>query len=413
MQISHKQLEQVNDRIKALVSAGSFYGKKLEAAGITEVKSYEEFLKLPFSEKKDLRDAYPLGLMTAPEEEIVRIHSSSGTTGTPVIIPYTAKDVDDWGEMFKRCYEVAGITNKDRIHITPGYGLWTAGIGFQNGCEKLGAMAIPMGPGNTEKQLEMMQSMKSTVLCSTSSYALLLAEEIEKRGIKDKIHLKKGVIGSERWSKKMRDRIADSLGIELYDIYGLTEIYGPGIGINCEHNTGMHYWDDYIYLEIIDPKTGEPVPDGEQGEIVITTLVKEGAPLIRYRTHDLSRIIPGECPCGRSYPRIDTIMGRTDDMMKIKGVNVFPSQIEEILGSFKEISSEYQIRISHLDGKDTMRIYVESTGDIDFAGLAKRITDKVKSVIGFTPIVKVVEIGVLPRSMKKTARVIDERYDEK
>ena len=413
MQITEKQLAQVNGRIKALVSAGSFYGKKLKEAGITEVKTYEDFLKLPFSEKKDLRDAYPLGLMTAPEEEIVRIHSSSGTTGKPVIIPYTAKDVDDWGEMFKRCYEVAGITNKDRIHITPGYGLWTAGIGFQNGCEKLGAMAIPMGPGNTEKQLEMMQSMKSTVLCSTSSYALLLAEEIEKRGIKDKIHLKKGVIGSERWSEKMRKNIADKLGIELYDIYGLTEIYGPGIGINCEHNTGMHYWDDYIYIEVIDPKTGEPVPDGEQGEIVITTLVKEGAPLIRYRTHDLSRIIPGKCPCGRSYPRIDTIMGRTDDMMKIKGVNVFPSQIEEILGKFTEISSEYQIRISHLEGKDTMRIYVESTGDVDFANLAKRITEKVKSGIGFTPIVKVVEVGVLPRSMKKTARVIDERYDEK
>ena len=412
MQITEKQLAQVNGRIKALVSAGSFYGKKLKEAGITEVKTYEDFLKLPFSEKKDLRDAYPLGLMTAPEEEIVRIHSSSGTTGKPVIIPYTAKDVDDWGEMFKRCYEVAGITNKDRIHITPGYGLWTAGIGFQNGCEKLGAMAIPMGPGNTEKQLEMMQSMKSTVLCSTSSYALLLAEEIEKRGIKDKIHLKKGVIGSERWSEKMRKNIADKLGIELYDIYGLTEIYGPGIGINCEHNTGMHYWDDYIYIEVIDPKTGEPVPDGEQGEIVITTLVKEGAPLIRYRTHDLSRIIPGKCPCGRSYPRIDTIMGRTDDMMKIKGVNVFPSQIEEILGKFTEISSEYQIRISHLEGKDTMRIYVESTGDVDFANLAKRITEKVKSGIGFTPIVKVVEVGVLPRSMKKTARVIDERYDD-
>ena len=413
MQITEKQLAQVNDRIKALVSAGSFYGKKLKEAGITEVKTYEDFLKLPFSEKKDLRDAYPLGLMTAPEEEIVRIHSSSGTTGKPVIIPYTAKDVDDWGEMFRRCYEMAGITNKDRIHITPGYGLWTAGIGFQNGCEKLGAMAIPMGPGNTEKQLEMMQSMKSTVLCSTSSYALLLAEEIEKRGIKDKIHLKKGVIGSERWSEKMRKNIAEKLGIELYDIYGLTEIYGPGIGINCEHNTGMHYWDDYIYIEVIDPKTGEPVPDGEQGEIVITTLVKEGAPLIRYRTHDLSRIIPGECPCGSCFPRIGTIMGRTDDMMKIKGVNVFPSQIEEILGKFTEISSEYQIRISHLEGKDTMRIYVESTGDVDFANLAKRITEKVKSGIGFTPIVKVVEVGVLPRSMKKTARVIDERYDEK
>ncbi len=411
MQITEKQLAQVNDRIKALIKSNSFYGKKLEEAGITEVNSYEEFLKLPFSEKKDLRDAYPLGLMTAPEEEIVRIHSSSGTTGTPVIIPYTQKDVDDWSEMFRRCYEVAGITNMDRIHITPGYGLWTAGIGFQLGCEKLGAMAIPMGPGNTDKQLEMMQSLKSTVLCSTSSYALLLAEEIEKRGIKDKIHLKKGVIGSERWSEKMRRNISEKLGIELYDIYGLTEIYGPGIGINCEHNTGMHIWDDYLYLEIIDPVTGQPVPDGEEGEIVITTLVKEGAPLIRYRTHDLSRIIPGKCPCGRSYPRIDTIKGRTDDMMKIKGVNVFPSQIEEILGQFEEISSEYQIRISHLDGKDTMRIYVETNGSVDFAGLAKRIAEKVKSSIGFTPLVKVVEIGVLPRSMKKTARVIDERYD--
>ncbi len=411
MQISEKQLAQVNDRIQALLKADSFYGKKLREAGITEVRTAEEFLKLPFSEKNDLREAYPLGLMTAPEEEIVRIHSSSGTTGTPVIIPYTQKDVDDWATMFARCYEVAGITKKDRIHITPGYGLWTAGIGFQLGCEKLGAMAIPMGPGNTDKQLEMMQSLGSTVLCSTSSYALLLTEEIEKRGIKDQIKLKKGVIGSERWSEKMRTRIAEGLGIELYDIYGLTEIYGPGIGINCEHNTGMHIWDDFIYLEIIDPKTGDPVPDGEFGEIVITTLVKEGAPLIRYRTHDLCRIIPGECPCGRHYPRIDVIQGRTDDMMKIKGVNVFPKQIEEVLAQFPEISSEYQIRISHLDGKDTMRIYVETNGHVNFDDLSHRIAEKVKSRIGFTPIVKVVEIGVLPRSMKKTARVIDERYD--
>ncbi len=413
MQITEKQLEQVNDRIKALVKAKSFYGKKLEEAGITEVKTVDDFLRLPFSEKKDLRDAYPLGLMTAPEEDIVRIHSSSGTTGTPVIIPYTAKDVDDWAVMFARCYETAGITKKDRIQITPGYGLWTAGIGFQAGAEKLGSMVIPTGPGNTEKQIEMMVNLESTVLCATSSYALLLAEEIEKRGIRDKIKLKKGVIGSERWSQKMRDSIHEKLGLELYDIYGLTEIYGPGIGINCEYDTGMHYWDDFLYLEIIDPKTGEPVPDGEMGEIVITTLVKEGAPLIRYRTHDLSRIIPGKCECGRCYPRIDRIMGRTDDMMKIKGVNVFPSQIEEILGEFKEVSSEYQVRISHLDGKDTMRIYVETTGDIDFDDLMKRIAERIKSRIGFTPIVKAVEVGVLPRSMKKTARVIDERYDEK
>ncbi|MDD6084847.1 MAG: phenylacetate--CoA ligase [Oscillospiraceae bacterium] len=411
MEINEKQLEQVNERIQALINSDSFYGKKLEAAGITEVHTAEDFKKLPFSEKKDLRDAYPLGLMAVPEEKIVRIHSSSGTTGTPVIIPYTAKDVDDWAIQFKRCYEMAGVTNKDRVQITPGYGLWTAGIGFQNGAEKLGAMVIPMGPGNTEKQLKMMEDMESTVLCSTSSYALLLAEEIGKRGIKDKIHLKKGVIGSERWSQKMRDRISNELGIELYDIYGLTEIYGPGIGISCKENNGMHYWNDYIYLEIIDPVTGENLPDGETGEIVITTLVKEGAPLIRYRTHDLSRIIPQPCACGCKFPKIDIIMGRTDDMMKIKGVNVFPSQIEEILNAFEEISSEYQIRISHLDGKDTMRIYVESTGDVDFADLSRRIAEQVKSRIGFTPIVKVVEVGVLPRSMKKTARVIDERFD--
>ncbi len=411
MKITDEQLTLVNGRIQALLQADNFYGKKLKEAGVSEVTSAEEFEKLPFSEKADLRDAYPLGLMTAPEEEIVRIHSSSGTTGKPVIIPYTAKDVDDWGIMFKRCYEIAGITNMDRIQITPGYGLWTAGIGFQNGAEKLGAMVIPMGPGNTDKQLQMMQDMESTVLCSTSSYALLLSEEIEKRGIKDKIHLKKGVIGSERWSDKMRKIISEGLGISLYDIYGLTEIYGPGIGISCDENTGMHYFDDYLYIEIIDPKTGKNLPDGEWGEIVITTLVKEGAPLIRYRTHDLSRIVPGECPCGCRFPRLDTIMGRTDDMMKIKGVNVFPSQIEEILQNFPEVSSEYQIRISHLDGKDTMRIYVETNGRVDFADLSKRIAEKVKSVIGFTPIVKVVEEGVLPRSEKKTKRVIDERFD--
>lgn len=412
MEISAEQLELVNERIKALEKAESFYGKKLEEAGIHEVHSPEDFKKLPFSEKKDLRDAYPLGLMTAPEEEIVRIHSSSGTTGKPVIIPYTKKDVDDWATMFARCYEMAGITKKDRLQITPGYGLWTAGIGFQAGCEKLGAMAIPMGPGNTDKQIEMMIAMESTVLCATSSYALLLAEEIEKRGLVDQIKLKKGVIGSERWSDKMRNKISEILGIELYDIYGLTEIYGPGIGINCKGQKHMHYWDDFIYIEIIDPKTGENLPDGEWGEIVITTLKKEGAPLIRYRTHDLSRIIPGKCSCGSPYPRIDIIQGRTDDMMKIHGVNVFPSQIEEIIAEFDEATSEYQIRISHLDGKDTMRLYIEATsGRTDFNELSQRVAERVKSKIGFTPIVKVVEEGLLPRSEKKAKRVIDERFE--
>ena len=410
MQISEKQLALVNDRIKALIKADSFYGERLKEAGIESVASAEDFNKLPFSEKNDLREAYPLGLMSVPEEEIVRIHSSSGTTGLPVIIPYTKKDVDDWATMFARCYEMAGLTNKDRVQITPGYGLWTAGIGFQAGVERLGAMCVPMGPGNTEKQLKMMEDMQTTVLCATSSYALLLAEEIAKRGIRDKLKLKKGVIGSERWGKKMRERISKELRIELYDIYGLTEIYGPGIGISCKYDNGMHYWDDYIYIEIIDPETLQPLPDGEWGEIVITTLVKEGAPLIRYRTHDLSRIIPGECPCGSKFPRLDIIAGRTDDMMKIKGVNVFPKQIEEILQEFPELSSEYQIRISHLEGKDTMRIYVETNGTVDFLDMARRVAERVKSRIGFTPLVKVVEIGLLPRSEKKTKRVIDERY---
>ena len=411
MKMKEEQFELIKAQLKKLTSQDCFYQKKLEGINVDDIKSQEDFEKLPFTWKGDLREAYPLGLRAVPEEEIVRIHSSSGTTGIPVIIPYTKKDIDDWATMFSRCYKMAGVTNKDRIHITPGYGLWTAGIGFQNGAEKLGAMTIPMGPGNTDKQLRMMVDMESTVLCATSSYALLLAEEIAKRGIGDKIKLKKGIIGSERWGDKMRKRIANELGVKLYDIYGLTEVYGPGIAISCEHECGMHYWDDYVYIEIVDPKTGKNLPDGEIGEIVITTLHKEGAPLIRYRTHDLSRIIPGDCPCGCKHPRLGVIMGRTDDMMKIKGVNVFPSQIEEVLKEFPELSSEYQIRISHLDGKDTMRIYVETDGSVDFVELSKRIAERVKSRIGFTPLVKVVEIGVLPRSEKKTKRVIDERYE--
>jgi len=412
MKINSTQLTLVNSRLSALINSESFYGKRLIEAGMSRVSTPEEFEALPFSEKNDLREAYPLGLRAVPEEEVVRIHSSSGTTGTPVIIPYTRKDVDDWALLFKRCYELAGITKLDRVQITPGYGLWTAGIGFQNGAEKLGAMVIPTGPGNTDKQIQMMTDLRSTVLCATSSYALLLAEEIQKRGIEDKICLKKGVIGSERWSQQMRDNIASKLHIDLYDIYGLTEIYGPGIGISCKEDKGIHYWDDYIYLEIIDPHTLKPVPDGEWGEVVITTLVKEGAPLIRYRTHDLSRIIPGDCPCGCPFPRIDRISGRTDDMIKIKGVNVFPRQIEEVLAEFPQLSSEYQIRISHLEGKDTMRLYVETDGTVDFLAIARQVAERVKSRIGFTPLVKVVEIGLLPRSEKKTKRVIDERFEE-
>lgn len=410
MRMNETQLGLIKTQLKKLTSQKCFYQEKLQGIDVDSIQSQEDFEKLPFTWKGDLREAYPLGLQAVPDEEIVRIHSSSGTTGTPVIIPYTAKDVEDWAEMFKRCYEMAGITRLDRIHITPGYGLWTAGIGFQNGAEKLGAMVIPMGPGNTDKQLRMMMDMKSTVLCATSSYALLLAEEIAKRGIGDRIHLKKGVIGSERWGEKMRKRIADELGVQLYDIYGLTEVYGPGIGMSCDQECGMHVWDDYLYFEIVDPKTGEVLPDGEIGELAITTLKKEGAPLIRYRTHDLTRFLPGDCPCGDKHPRIDTILGRTDDMVKVKGVNIFPSQIDEMLSGIAGASSEYQFMIDHLNGKDICTLFVEARPEANRYELEREIQETFKYKIGILVNVKPVEIGDLPRSEKKSTRVFDNRY---
>ncbi len=386
-----------------------FYKKIFSENNINtdNITSIEDFQKLPFSDKYDLRDAYPLGLQAVPDEEVVRIHSSSGTTGNPVIIPYTKEDVEDWATMFARCYEFAGITKSDRIQITPGYGLWTAGIGFQAGCEKLGAMAIPIGPGNTEKQIQMLIDLKSTVLCSTSSYALLLAEEIGNRGLKSKIALRLGVIGSERWGERIRQRISDGLDIDLFDIYGLTEVYGPGIAIDCEKHEGMHYWNDFMYFEIIDPKTGEVLPDGEFGELVITTLRKAAAPLIRYRTHDLTRIIPHRCSCGREYPMIDRISGRTDDMIKVKGVNIYPGQIEEVLNCVNGLSSEYQVIIERIDGKDRMTLKVETIQDADRQKVMKEVLQMFKSKIGIRIFCDCVNIGELPRSEKKTRRIFD------
>ena len=412
MDMSKEQWARVTAQFATLKENSAFYAKKFADFDLSDIRTMDDFRKLPFTDKADLREAYPLGLAAVPPEKIVRIHSSSGTTGTPVIIPYTAKDVDDWATMFARCYQYAGITPEDRIHITPGYGLWTAGIGFQLGCERLGAMAIPMGPGNTDKQLQMMQDLGSTVLCATSSYALLLAEEIAKRGIGDKIKLRKGVIGSERWGEKMRARIANELGVELFDIYGLTEIYGPGIGINCQADSAMHIWSDYVYVEIVDPNTGEPVPDGEEGEIVLTTLQKEGAPLIRFRTHDLSRFVLEDCPCGHNeHPRIDIITGRTDDMVKVKGVNMFPAQFEEILAFTDGASSEYQIMIDHLNGRDILTFFFETaaTGE-EREKVEKQLAALFKAKLNMTPVAKGVAIGDLPRSEKKARRIYDNRY---
>ena len=411
MRMTDEQLALIKKQFETLKDRSPFYAKKFAGIDLSTIQTQEDFEKLPFSEKADLRDAYPLGLQAVPDEEIVRIHSSSGTTGTPVVIPYTAKDVSDWADMFARCYEYAGITNKDRIQITPGYGLWTAGIGFQFGCERLGAMAIPMGPGNTEKQLQMMQDLQSTVITATSSYAILLAEEVNKRHLRDKIFLKKGVLGSERWGEKTRQRIQEELGIQIYDIYGLTEIYGPGIGISCDEQDGMHLWTDYLYAEIVDPKTGEVLPDGEEGELVLTTLVKEGAPLIRYRTHDLTRWVPGECACGSHFPRIGTLTGRTDDMVKFRGVNMFPAQIEEVIQMTPGTSSEYQVMIENISGKDIMTLLFETPLEgKEKKQCEKELTANFKSKIGATPEAKGVPMGELPRSEKKTKRIFDSRY---
>ena len=403
-------LEALRGLLGRITARSPFYRKKFAGIDLADVRTWEDFERLPFTEKADLREAYPLGLQAVPDEDIVRIHSSSGTTGTPVIIPYTRQDVEDWSEMFARCYALAGVTRTDRVHVTPGYGLWTAGIGFQAGAERLGAMVIPLGPGNTDRQLQMMMDLKSTVLCATSSYALLLAEEIERRGIRGKIHLRKGIIGSERWGEKMRRRIANELGVQLYDIYGLTEIYGPGIGISCEHESGMHCWDDFLYFEVIDHHTGEQVPPGQMGELVITTLRKEGAPLVRYRTHDLTRLVPGECACGSPYPRIDTIMGRTDDMVKVKGVIIYPAQVDEVLKGVEGASSEFQVMIDHLEGRDVMTVFFETTEGAHREGVEAMVRQRCKERMGITIVPKAVGIGELPRSEKKTPRIFDNRY---
>lgn len=405
-------LKNLQGFVKRLEEKSPFYQQRFKKAGIVaaDIKTMADFEKLPFTDKGDLRNAYPLGLQAVPDREVVRIHSSSGTTGQPVIIPYTAGDVADWAEMFARCYRYAGMTDEDRIQITPGYGLWTAGIGFQAGAEKMGAMAIPMGPGNTQKQLQMMVDLKTTVLASTSSYALLLAEEVANQKLGDQIHLKRGVIGSERWGDKMRSRIAKELGIELFDIYGLTEIYGPGISIDCSQHDGLHYWSDYLYFEILDQDTLKPAPMGAYGELVITTFRKEGAPLLRYRTHDITRFVPGPCACGSVHPRHDRIIGRTDDMVKVKGVNIYPGQIDEVLKNVEGVSSEYLTTVDHQDGKDCISLAFEILSGVDTYDVEAEVKRQFKSRVGLSIIPIAGPIGSLPRSEKKSVRIIDRRF---
>lgn len=410
-QIFSYQEEKLREFVPRVYSNSPFYRRKLDEAGVDpkSVKTIADLGRLPFTTKDELRTGYPLGLMAVPEEQAVRIHSSSGTTGKPVIVPYTANDVATWAEMMARCMAMTGVTNRDRVQVTPGYGLWTAGIGFQAGVERLGAMAIPTGPGNTEKQIELMLDLKTTVLCSTSSYALLLAEEIHKRGLRDQVSLRLGIIGSERWGDKMRARIEEMLGIETFDIYGLTEIYGPGTSIDCPEHQGLHYWHEHLLFEVIDPVSGRQLQPGQEGELVVTTLTKEGMPLLRYRTRDITRIMPDLCPCGSPYPMHARILGRTDDMIKIKGVNIYPGQVDHVLKITEGAGSEYQIIVNRDQGKDNILIKVECQEGAAAEQVAAHLRKNVKFRIGILTDIEAVPHGTLPRSEKKSKRVFDYR----
>jgi len=393
-----------------------FYRKRLDEAGVKpeDIRSLDDLEKLPFTTTQDLKEGYPYPLLSVPLEEVVRIHASSGTTGKRKVLCYTQKDIDDWMHFFARCYEMAGLTPEDRVQITAGYGLWTAGVGFQLGSETFGALTIPVGPGNLDIQCQFLVDFQTTFLVTTSSGALLMAEEINRRGIKDKINLKKLTVGSERSSKAMRRRIRDLLDLEdMFDIPGMTELYGPGTGLDCVYHTGIHYWADYYILEILDPDTFKPVSEGETGEMVVTTLRKEAAPLIRYRTRDLTKPISGDCPCGSILPRHDRLLGRTDDMIIFRAVNIYPGQIDHVLSGVEGIGSEYQIHLHRgEDGRDYMTIKVERGEGVESSSdseTRRHISDEIKKQIMVSAKVELADHGSMPRTGKKSQRVFDTR----
>jgi phenylacetate-CoA ligase len=415
-ELKASQLEGLRWTVQHAYQGSPFYRKKLEKAGVSpdEIRTLADLKKLPFTTSKDLQEGYPFPLLSVPFEKVVRIHASSGTTGKRKVLSYTQKDIDDWAHFFARCYEMAELSLEDRVQIAVGYGVWTAGVGFQLGCERFGAMAIPAGPGNLDMQCRFLVDFQTTAMCCTASMGLLMAEEVNKRGIRKEIALKKMIFGSERSSDAMRNRIRDLLGVEhLFDIPGMTELYGPGTGLDCTCHQGIHYWADYYILEILDPDTLEPVPEGETGEMVVTTLRKEATPLIRYRTRDLTRLIAGKCACGSILPRHDRLLGRSDDMIIFRAVNIYPGQVDHILSGMPGIGSEYQIILDRKeDGKDYMTVKVERDQEGDRAKdaeLMKTIAGEIKKQILVSAAVEIVDYGALPRSERKSKRVFDNR----
>ena len=410
------QLKGLKWTVQHACEGSSFYRRRMSEAGVRpgDITSLEDLGKLPFTTADDLREGYPFPLLSVPLQNVVRIHASSGTTGKRKVLCYTAKDLQDWADMFARCYEMAGLTPADRVQVAVGYGLWTAGVGFQLGAEHFGAMAVPVGPGNLDMHCEMMVDLQTTIFCCTASMGLLMAEEVKRRGLKDQIALRKVIFGAERHSDAMRRSIREYLGVEdTFDIPGLTELYGPGTGLECFAHEGIHYWADYYILEIIDPESLRPSGPGEVGEMVVTSLRKEAAPLIRYRTRDLTRLVPGRCPCGSVLPRHDKLLGRSDDMFIVRGVNIYPGQIDHLLSQEPRVASEFQVFLERgSDGKDYMSLKVERSeaGDPkEDQALAARLEHLLSHRLLVSGKVEIVDFQTLPRTERKSKRVFDKR----
>ncbi len=410
------QDERLVDTVSRLYEKVPYYRKLMDDKGVRpeDIKSVGDLHKLPFITKADLREAYPYGLLAVPLADCVRIHSTSGTTGKRVVAFYTQSDLDLWDDCCARAIVAAGGSKDDVVHVGYGYGLFTGGMGLNGGAHKVGCLTLPMSSGNTERQLQFMCDLGSTILCCTPSYAEYLAETIEEMGLSDKIHLKAGIFGAEPWSQEMRERLEANLGIKAYDIYGLTEIIGPGVSFECAEQTGMHINEDHFIAEIINPETGEVLPDGEKGELVFTCITKQAFPLLRYRTRDICVLTRGKCACGRTLVKMAKPMGRSDDMLIIRGVNVFPSQIETVLLGYG-LSANYQIIVDRVNHTDTLEVWVEMNPEM-FSDTVKQIEnrereimEKLKSMLGIAAKVTLKAPKSMARSEGKAVRVVDKR----